>query len=172
MPSLCWIVSKTLEWQCGIWFASLDVRKAFDKVEHGVLFAAVTAQGIPDGYLDLWMMAMYQDQTGTMPGSEKFSTLKGSSAPSFVFASPVATFTARGRRPWHRYGTWPQRFCNGDRLFSTGWCQPLPNSQARAARPSPTLHWCVQGPRPHITRQGGAHAPCVGAGSYSDVVAA
>ena len=77
MPSLCWIVSKTLEWQCGIWFASLDVRKAFDKVEHGVLFAAVTAQGIPDGYLDLWMMAMYQDQTGTMPGSEKFSTQRG-----------------------------------------------------------------------------------------------
>ena len=66
------IIGKTLEWQCGIWFASLDLRKAFDKVEHGALFAALTAQGIRDGYLDL-LMAMYQDQTGAVPGSENFS---------------------------------------------------------------------------------------------------
>ena len=51
---------KTLEWQCGIWFASLDLRKAFDKVEHGALFAVLTAQGIEDRYLDL-LMEMYQD---------------------------------------------------------------------------------------------------------------
>ena len=70
------VVSKTLEWQCGIWFASLDLRKAFDKVEHGALFAALTAQGIEDGYLDL-LMEMYQDQTGAVPGSEKFSIQRG-----------------------------------------------------------------------------------------------
>ena len=109
-----------------------------------------------------WKLAHYAANLG----HDEAIWLKLSGAPSFVFASPVATFTGRGRRPWHRYGTWPQRFCNGDRPFSTGWYQPLPNSQARAARP------CVQGPRPHTTRQGGAHAPCVGAGSYSDVVAA
>ena len=33
--------------------AMQDLRKACDKVEHGVLFAALTAQGIRDGYLDL-----------------------------------------------------------------------------------------------------------------------
>ena len=49
------IISKTLEWQCGIWFASLDLTSAFDKVEHGALFAALTAQGIRDGYFDLLM---------------------------------------------------------------------------------------------------------------------
>ena len=70
------VVSKTLEWQCGIWYASLDLRKAFDKVEHGALFAALTAQGIEDGYLDL-LMDMYQDQTGAVPGSEKFSIQRG-----------------------------------------------------------------------------------------------
>ena len=70
------IIGKTLEWQCGIWFASLDLRKAFDKVEHGALFAALTAQGIRDGYLDL-LMAMYQDQTGAVPGSENFSIQRG-----------------------------------------------------------------------------------------------
>ena len=70
------IIGKTLEWQCGIWFASLDLRKAFDKVEHGALFAALTAQGIRDGYLDL-LMAMYQHQTGAVPGSENFSIQRG-----------------------------------------------------------------------------------------------
>ena len=70
------IISKTLEWQCGIWFASLDLRKAFDKVEHGALFAALTPPGIRDGYLDL-VMAMCQDETGAVPGSEKFSIQRG-----------------------------------------------------------------------------------------------
>ena len=70
------VISKTLEWQCGIWFASLDLRKAFDKVKHVALFAALTAQGIEDGYLDL-LMEMYQDQTGAVPGSEKFSSQRG-----------------------------------------------------------------------------------------------
>ena len=70
------VVSKTLEWQCGIWFASWDLRKAFDKVAHGALFAALTAQGIEDAYLDL-LMEMYPDQTGAVPGSEKFSIQRG-----------------------------------------------------------------------------------------------
>ena len=66
------ISCKTLEWQCGIWFASWDLRKGFDTVEHGALFAALSAQGIRDGDLAL-LMAMYQQQTGAVPGSEKFS---------------------------------------------------------------------------------------------------
>ena len=70
------VVSKTLEWQWGIWFASLDLRKVFDKVEHGALFAVFTAQGIEDRYLDL-LMEMYQDQSGAVPGSEKFSIQRG-----------------------------------------------------------------------------------------------
>ena len=61
------IISKTLEWQCGIQFASLDVGKAFDKIEHGALFPLLIAQSIRDGYFDL-LMAMHEDQTGAVPG--------------------------------------------------------------------------------------------------------
>ena len=49
------IIGKTLEWQCGIWFASLDLRKAFDKVEHGALFAAFNCTRYPGwlfGFID------------------------------------------------------------------------------------------------------------------------
>ena len=70
------VVSKTLEWQCGIWFVSFDLRKAFNKVEHGALFVALTAHGIEDTYLDL-LMERYQNQTGAVPGSEKFSIQRG-----------------------------------------------------------------------------------------------
>ena len=49
---------------------------ACHKVEHGALFAALTAQGIEDGYLDL-LMEMYQDQIGAVPGSQKFSIQRG-----------------------------------------------------------------------------------------------
>ena len=38
MPSLCKKNRKTLEWQCGIWFASLDLRGGLDKVENGTIF--------------------------------------------------------------------------------------------------------------------------------------
>ena len=40
------------------------------------LFTALTAQGIENCYLDL-LMEMYQDQTGAVPGSEKFSIQRG-----------------------------------------------------------------------------------------------
>ena len=40
------------------------------------LQTVLTAQGIEDGYLDL-LMEMYQDQTGAVPGSEKFSIQRG-----------------------------------------------------------------------------------------------
>ena len=97
---------------------------------------------------------------------------------SSVFSSSVGLVRAHlhgcscGRGPWHRSGSWPQRSCNGGRPLSTGWRQPWPNSQILAARPLPTPHWCVQGPRLPTTRQGGAHAPCAGAGSCSDAAAA
>ena len=39
--SLC---SKSLEWNLPLWFASLDLTKAFDRVEYGPLFEALLEQ--------------------------------------------------------------------------------------------------------------------------------
>ena len=69
------ITNKTLEWQCGLWFAGLDLGKAFDKIEHGAL-CAVEMHKV-SGMVVSSLMAMYQDQTGAVLGSENFSIQRG-----------------------------------------------------------------------------------------------
>ena len=48
--SLC---SKCLEWNAPLWFASLDLTKAFDRVEYDPLFTALLEQSVPKAYCAL-----------------------------------------------------------------------------------------------------------------------
>ena len=50
-----------------MWFASLNLRIAFNEVGHGTLFAALTAHGIWDNYLDV-LVAPYQACKAEMEG--------------------------------------------------------------------------------------------------------
>jgi len=71
--------TKTLEWQCGMWFASLNLRIAFNEVGHGTLFAALTAHGIWDNYSDV-LVAPYQACKAEMEGEidkKRFEAGKG-----------------------------------------------------------------------------------------------
>jgi len=47
------VCGKCLAWESDIWFASLDLQKAFDRIEHDSLFQALQAQGVPDTYLQV-----------------------------------------------------------------------------------------------------------------------
>ena len=40
-----------LEFNIPVWFVSLDLRKAFDRVDHNALFEALRHYGLPDGYI-------------------------------------------------------------------------------------------------------------------------
>jgi len=48
------ISSKSLEWNAPIWFASLDLTKAFDRIEYSALFDALLQQGVPRCYCTLF----------------------------------------------------------------------------------------------------------------------
>ena len=39
------VCSKSVEWSVPMWCASLDLRKAFDRIEYNALFDALKAQG-------------------------------------------------------------------------------------------------------------------------------
>ena len=59
-----------------MWFASLDLTKAFDKIEHDALFQALLRQGVPPSYLAL-LTSLYRKQTGSVQGGRSFSIKRG-----------------------------------------------------------------------------------------------
>ena len=62
------VCGKCLAWESEVWFASLDLQKAFDRIEHDSLFQALRAQGVPNMYLQL-LRRLYTDQSGNVRGS-------------------------------------------------------------------------------------------------------
>ena len=59
-----------------LWLASLDLSKAFDRLEWGQLFYALELQGVPQNYRHL-LAALYSDQKGTIPKLGEFPILRG-----------------------------------------------------------------------------------------------
>ena len=57
------IISKSIEFNMPAWTISLDLRKAFDRVEHEALFDALPLQGLDEGYIAL-LKRFYQHQRG------------------------------------------------------------------------------------------------------------
>ena len=56
--------------------ASLDLRKAFDRIEYTSLFTALREQGIDDDYLAL-LASVYAGQSGCVRGSPHFPITRG-----------------------------------------------------------------------------------------------
>ena len=65
------VCGKSIEWNCEIWFASLDLTKAFDRVEHNQLFQALREQHVPQPYIAL-LRAIYSSQSGAVHGGRPF----------------------------------------------------------------------------------------------------
>lgn len=70
------VIGKSNEWNLPLWMISLDLRKAFDRIEFVPLFNAIRAQNIPDAYIQL-LAALYQNQTGSANGSDPFLIQRG-----------------------------------------------------------------------------------------------
>ena len=60
-----------LEFNIPVWFVSLDLRKAFDRVDHSALFEGLRHCGLPDGYIAL-IQQLYADQHGSANRSDAF----------------------------------------------------------------------------------------------------
>ena len=70
------LIGKTNKWNIPIWMASLDLRKAFDRIEFGPLFTALRGQNVPEHYVQL-LAALYKNQTGSVNGNMHFPILRG-----------------------------------------------------------------------------------------------
>jgi hypothetical protein len=63
------ISGKILEWSLGLWAASVDLIKVFDRVEHAALFEALCRHGLSESYVAL-LAEMYDGQVGGLRGSK------------------------------------------------------------------------------------------------------
>ena len=70
------MVSKTAEYNLPLYIASLDLKKAFDRIEHKALIEALEVQGLDDPYIAL-LLDMYSCQTGSANGSRTFQINRG-----------------------------------------------------------------------------------------------
>ena len=59
------MISKSLEWSMPLWIVSIDLRKAFDRIEHRALMAALQAQGLSSEYISL-LELLYRHQIGVV----------------------------------------------------------------------------------------------------------
>ena len=60
-----------LDFNIIIWFVSLDLRKAFDRVDHNALFKTLRHCGLLDGYI-AFIQQLYADQHGSANRSDAF----------------------------------------------------------------------------------------------------
>ena len=68
--------ARALSGICPCGFASLDLTKAFDRVEYGPLFEALLEQGVPKPYCAL-LWKLYQNQSGKLQQGHGFSIQRG-----------------------------------------------------------------------------------------------
>ena len=70
-------LAKSLEWNIPLYCASLDLRKAFDRIEYSVLFSALRSQGVSEDYIAI-LASMYQNKSGRIRGgNESFLIERG-----------------------------------------------------------------------------------------------
>ena len=70
------IISKSLEFNEDLWLVSVDLRKAFDRVEQAALFKSLHAQGLPLGYSKI-IRSIYKGQVGIVGADMRFPITRG-----------------------------------------------------------------------------------------------
>ena len=70
------LISKSIEWNAPIWFISVDLRKAFDRIEHASLFQALLSIGLDSHYVGL-LANLYSDQRGVLGNGSTFRITRG-----------------------------------------------------------------------------------------------
>ena len=70
------IVGMSLEYNIDLWIISIDLRKAFDQIEHVALFDAMREHQVPEAYIHL-IGALYSNQSGKVDNSDHFEIRRG-----------------------------------------------------------------------------------------------
>ena len=70
------VCGECLEWNVPTWCLSLDLSKAFDRIELQSLFELLRSQGVGDEYIAM-LSVIYANQLGRVRGSRRFEIQRG-----------------------------------------------------------------------------------------------
>ena len=110
------VCSKSMEWSVPIWFASLDLRKAFDRIEYNALFDALKMQGVPHAYLKL-IASLYHDQVGLVQGKQ-FQIKRGVKQGDVLSPLLFNAGLEHAMRKWKLRVQHCGLYCGGDELLT------------------------------------------------------
>ena len=70
------VLGASLEWNLPVYIVSIDLSKAFDRVQYKALFASLAEQGLPDVYI-AFLSSLYDGQRGLLEGALPFAIQRG-----------------------------------------------------------------------------------------------
>ena len=70
------LTEKCIEWGIPSWFVSIDLSKAFDRIDHHALVDSVSELGLPSNYVDV-LKRLYANQIGTIDREADFRISRG-----------------------------------------------------------------------------------------------
>ena len=70
------VLGKSTQWNAPLFIISLDLRKAFDRLEQPALFRALRQQGLDPAYIRV-LRQLYQGQEGALEGGKRFPITRG-----------------------------------------------------------------------------------------------
>ena len=70
------LVSAAIDHQIDAWICSIDLKKAFDRIESKAFFQALREHELPEPYIHL-LTTMYVNQVASVNGSSQFNSHRG-----------------------------------------------------------------------------------------------
>ena len=123
------VVQMSLDQHMPLWLASLDLSKAFDRVEWPTLFQALGEMGVPIGYQHL-LGLMYDGQTGTLRDQNSSFDIRrgvrqGDVLSPLLFNTAMELVMKRWQARLHRHGIKLNRDGPDDRLRSVRFADDI-----------------------------------------------
>ena len=78
------VIEHHQEFQIPLWMLSMDMRKAFDTIDHPALIRALRSRGLPEVYVAL-LFLLYANQMTSVDGSSKFSVQRRDTFGALLF---------------------------------------------------------------------------------------
>ena len=99
IANICWIIEKAREFKKNFYFCFIDYTKAFDYVDHNMLWEIIQEMGIPD-YLTCLQRNLYADQEATVRtrhGTMDFFQIAKGICRGYILSSCLFNFYAEYR---------------------------------------------------------------------------